>query len=1268
MAGELSAVFRSLAEDAEQAAGKITKSIADVTERTADIEEGNLARTLDTEAGNARSFTSITEDGAAGADRPVSTGGSGPVDEPQFSGGKPPDLDGSKPAGEPTGDGGQPSEGNGGCDGKGGDPVDVVSGQVITEATDVDLPGLLPLILRRAYASGYEGGRLHGPRWSSTVDQRLEIDDDTVRFFGDDAQTLHYRRSGWAGGATMPASGARWPLTWDRESDTYQVTDPKTGWIRHFDANPADPSVRPISALTDRNGNRITFTRDTAGLPVTVSHSGGYRVDVGTMVTDAGPRITELRLSDGSTLAGYHYDPLGRLVGVVNGTGLPYRYEYDDADRLTTWIDRENYRYQYVYGEDGRVVRSEGRGAYLSADFAYDPAGRVTTVTNSLGAVTRYHYDEHNHLTQVVDPLGNVELTEYDRYHRLLSHTDPLGNVTRYVLGSDGDPVRIERPDGTTVTATYNEQRLPTEVVGPDGAPWRYTYDGRGNMLAEIDPAGAPTQYTYGQGGEPRTVTDALGNTSTIVTNAAGLPVSITDPAGATETYALDPRGRLTTVTDSLGAITTLEWSPADTLARRGYPDGSSQQWYWNGNGDLLATTDRGGFSTRFEVGPFHVVTARVDPDGTRHTFAYDTELRLSEVVNPQRLIWRYSYDPAGNLIQERDFNGRAVGYTHDAAGRLVGLTNGAGETVANTRDELGRITGQRTGDGRITTFGYDRAGRLVRASNPDSDLALTRDAVGRVVAETVNGRTITSQLDPLGRRTSRTTPTGHLSAWQYDGVGRPTVLTTGGQHISFGYDAAGQEVHRRLGTDTALVSSWDNLGQLTARQLVGDRGPRYGRSWTYRADGVPDSVTDAVDGQQRFDLDPLGRITAVRAANWTEQYAYDGAGNLTFSADSRAANSPVAGPRSATGTLLRQAGRARFDHDAQGRLVRTVRRTLSGAQQTWTYRYDAQDRLVEAVNPAGQRWHYQYDPLGRRIGKQWLDPNGTVLDEVRFTWDGEVLAEQEHRPGGTAPIAATTWDHEPGTWTPISQHHRQFTVDTPQQLIDQQFHAIVTDLVGTPTELVTADGRVDWRRRAGLWGNEYRAPDSPGCLLRFPGQYHDYETGLDYNYHRYYDPETGRYTAPDPLGLFPAPNHHAYADNPLAWLDPLGLAITKARYQHLDRPGWSNYTLSDTNGTTYYSGLFGPGSTAASTQNRHAGNGNRFDPANGDTMNVVPGSRTYGESRLMEQRLADQNGTLIGRDGNNYRGNRERPLAANKVAEYQDYETRKQSGAGCPP
>lgn len=65
---------------------------------------------------------------------------------------------------------------------------------------------------------------------------------------------------------------------------------------------------------------------------------------------------------------------------------------------------------------------------------------------------------------------------------------------------------------------------------------------------------------------------------------------------------------------------------------------------------------------------------------------------------------------------------------------------------------------------------------------------------------------------------------------------------------------------------------------------------------------------------------------------------------------------------------------------------------------------------------------------------------------------------------------------------------------------------------------------------------------DPPDCELRFPGQWADEESGLHYNFHRYYDPATGQYLSPDPLGLAGGLRTHAYVHDPLQWVDPLGL------------------------------------------------------------------------------------------------------------------------------
>jgi RHS repeat-associated protein len=106
-------------------------------------------------------------------------------------------------------------------------------------------------------------------------------------------------------------------------------------------------------------------------------------------------------------------------------------------------------------------------------------------------------------------------------------------------------------------------------------------------------------------------------------------------------------------------------------------------------------------------------------------------------------------------------------------------------------------------------------------------------------------------------------------------------------------------------------------------------------------------------------------------------------------------------------------------------------------------------------------------------------------------------------------------------------------------------------DHLNTPIQATDKQGKVVWAAQYSAFGQvTLTTPTATGenpvieSSLRFPGQVEDAETGLYYNWHRYYDPEIGRYVTQDPIGLQGGMNLYAYVGgNPVNLVDPEGLA-----------------------------------------------------------------------------------------------------------------------------
>jgi RHS repeat-associated protein len=1042
------------------------------------------------------------------------------------------------------------------------DPIDVATGDMVLPRVDVQLPGVLPLVLERTHMSSYRVGGWFGPTWASTLDQRVQADDEGLVYATADGARLCFPLP--APDSNEPVRpetpGSRLMLAWDDEVDgAIRITDPDTGLTHVFHSPvPAagDTAVDlPLQHIQDRNGNRVTIVYADAGdIPTAVIHSGGYH-----LALDHHPRlsrITGLRLLDradpqapGTTLLTFGYNEAGHLCEETNSSGRSMRYSYDPEGRITSWTDSNDTTYWYTYDDEGRVVATGGTADALASTLEYDNAARTTRVTDSLGHTRTYEHNESLRLVRETDPLGHATIQRWDDQQRLIAAHDQVGSLTEFRYDDRSNLIGVVRPDGHETTATYNALNLLDTLADSDGLVWRQEYDERGNRVTVIDPSGATTKFVHDRSGHLTAVTDAAGHTTSIRCDAAGLPLRIQDPLGNTTVYERDTFGRTAAITDPLGATTRLEWTIEGQLARRTMPDDSEESWEWDGEGNCTSHTSATGAVTRYTYGHFDLLTARTHVDGARYEYAHDSELRLCRVTNPAGRTWHYAYDSAGRMVSETDFDGRTLSYSHDATGRLASKTNALGQTIRFERDALGQVI-RKDAAGRVTTYRYTSSGQISQAISPGVTLSREFDRSGNLIAESVNGRTTTYTFDELRRRTSRTTPAGTVSTYSFDAADNPVEQVIAGHVIGTEYDGAGRELLRRFGETITMANAYDTTGRLTRQATTRQSGETVQqRVYTYRSDGYLLSSEDHLNGSRHFTLDPAGRVTGIQAAGWDERYAYDEVGNQT-SAEWPATHPghEATGTRAYDGNRISQAGRVRYEHDRQGRIRLRQKTRLSRKPDTWRYTWDAEDRLTSVVTPDGTVWRYVYDALGRRIAKERPAEDGsTVLERIDFTWDAGTLCEQTSMTVESPHHVTLTWDHD--GLQPLAQNERVTLADASQEVIDSRFFAIVTDLVGTPTELLGEDGTIAWRARSTLWGKTaWSAASSAYTPLRFPGQYYDPETDLHYNYFRYYDPETARYLSPDPLGLLPAPNPNTYVHNPQTWSDPLGLAPEKCR------------------------------------------------------------------------------------------------------------------------
>jgi RHS repeat-associated protein len=266
--------------------------------------------------------------------------------------------------------------------------------------------------------------------------------------------------------------------------------------------------------------------------------------------------------------------------------------------------------------------------------------------------------------------------------------------------------------------------------------------------------------------------------------------------------------------------------------------------------------------------------------------------------------------------------------------------------------------------------------------------------------------------------------------------------------------------------------------------------------------------LRDSNKGASRFAYDPIERLSEVlRPERVAERFIYDSTGNLVRR-----------GPREfryGAPDRMIKADNATLVYDNVGNLIEKRR-----AGSVIRYSYDSDGRLIAVETEEGGRVEFAYDAFGRRIAK--TTSNGAV----GFLWDGDVLLSEE-RSGKFKEYGFSDANYEP-LWSSAGDG----------------LNVYHTDHLGTVQEVTSELGEIVWSAEYDVYGRIKRLPacKTENQIIRFQGHYDDDETGLHYNFFRYYDPDIGRYITQDPIGIGGGINLYEYTHNPLNWVDPLGL------------------------------------------------------------------------------------------------------------------------------
>ena len=810
-----------------------------------------------------------------------------------------------------------------------GEPVDAATGIFVMEKTDLVLPDVIPIVIKREYRQNDAIRRNgeYGTAQSFFYQMMLTGDQTTYAFaelvLGNGSKVYYQRTSpgtdkesavlAHTGSAQNPASPTGFygsVLRWNAGRPGWDILF-KDGTVYQFAA--LGHLGNPLTGVQDRQGNLLTVTRSgTHGEFVDrITSPNGRWVDFTNDLTNG--VVQQIRDNLGRAVS-YGYDAQFRLQTVTDAGGGVTTYTYHPQGAQYALIETIKDARQIVYLSNAwdvtnrRVTRQTmADGGAYQFTYTVDGTGLITQtdVADPRGYVRRVTFNPSGYPLSDTRALGTAEAqqTSYVRsvpnlpFSNLVSRmTDALNRSTDLTHDALANVLRVTRYLGTTpVTTTYTYEPAFNRVAtmqDPLNHTTTFTYEASGarNLESITDPLGHRTSFTHDAQGQPLTVTTPAGTMQ--LSYDQGDLATITDSLGKVTTRFTDPGGRLISVTSPLGHRTRYEWDPLNQVTKIIDPMNAVTQLTYDRNGNLTGVRDARGNLTQFTADSMDRALSRADALlHTASVLLYDENGNPRQVRDRKGQVTQTTFDPLDRPRVITWADASTTSLTWDAGNRLTQLTDSISGTVTRSWDDLDRLRSEQTPQGRID-YTYDNADRrqtMTVLGQPS--VVYNWDDADRLQSLTQGSAAVLLSYDNANRRTGLTFPNGILATYGYNARDLTDITFTKGAvtlgTLTYSTDGDGRRIlvggtWARTLLPPALNSATYNANNQQTK--IGTKALTYDLNGNLTKDGNTTYTWDARDrlaatsaSHASFQYDPFGRRTRKVIGHTTTRFHYDG-------------------------------------------------------------------------------------------------------------------------------------------------------------------------------------------------------------------------------------------------------------------------------------------------------------------------------------------------------------------------------------------------------